>query len=136
VGVALDSSAPVLIRRAMARAHLHTRLDQGFPGGITGVFGERRFVVRRTALGWRVLVRHPYGRIARLRARPVDPAEAGDFASAEQVARALVREVLRREPSRAELRVVADRLLAGSGPRWEIGEDEVRAAAARLPRVA
>jgi len=120
----------------MARPHIYTRVDQSFPGGFPGAFGERRFVVRRTALGWRVLVRHPYGRISRLRGRPVAAAEAGDFASAEEVARALAREVLRREPSRAELRVVADRLLAGSGPRWEIGEDEVRAAAARLPRVA
>jgi hypothetical protein len=100
----------------------------------TGV--GRVFVIRRTALGYQVLARHPYGRVSRL--EPVGEAATAvgrGFASAEAVAHGLAREVLRREPGPGAACELA-RLLSGSGPRWELGEDEIRAALARDVRAA
>ena len=88
----------------------------------------RTFVVRRTALGFRVLIRHPYGRVTRL--GPAWRDGRADFASTEQVARAIARDALRRPPRREEVSQVAT-LLGGRSARWELHEADVRAAAAR-----
>jgi hypothetical protein len=95
----------------------------------------RVFVIRRGALGLRVLCRHPYGRVSWLEPGPAAQAVKGVFAGPEPAARALAREVLRQEP---EPGVVAElaRLLSGPGPRWEIGEDDVRRLLARTARAA
>lgn len=115
----------------MRGEHLRRRLQE-LPSHPSFAAG-RTFVVRRTALGYRALVHHAYGRVTRLG----PPARDGrpNFSDGVQVARALAREALRRGPREAEVTQVAA-LLAGPGWRWELHEDEVRAAAGRARRVA
>ena len=107
-------------------------------GGVhpaAGAASGRVFVIRRGALGLRVFCRHPYGRVSRLGPGAGGRGADGVFASAEAAARAVAREALRQEP---EPGVVADlaALLAGPGPRWEIGEEDVRRLLARTARAA
>ena len=106
-----------------------------------GLLGGRRYVARRSAGGLRVLVHHPYGRVARL--APSGPHEEARgvsalpdaFGSAAEAADAIARDVLRRAPEPG-LRSQLARLLAGPAPRIELDEDDVRALASRVARVA
>lgn len=110
-----------------------------------GPLGEsgRRYVARRGATGLRVLVHHPYGRVARLapgrRAGHLeavaDAAPADAFASPAEAAAAIARDALRRPPDPMLCDEIA-RLLDGPAPRVELDEEDVRALAGRLARVA
>lgn len=108
----------------MRGEHLRRRVGTGASGAPFA--GARTFVVRRTALGLRGFVHHAYGRVTRLAAG----AGAGKSASREELARAIGREALHRDPTAVESAAIAA-LLAGPGPRWELAEDEVRGTAGR-----
>ena len=106
--------------------------------------GGRRYVARRGATGLRVLVHHPYGRVARLapggRAGMRDatdaPAPLPDaFPSPAEAAAAIARDVLRRPPEPILCEEIA-RLLESPAPRVELDEEDVRALAGRIARVA
>jgi hypothetical protein len=100
-----------------------------------GAGAGRVFVVRRGALGLRVLCRHPYGRVSWLDPGSGARAADGVFADAESAARAVAREVLRQEPEPGAVAELA-RLLAGPGLRREMDEDDVRRLLARTARAA
>jgi len=89
---------------------------------------DRVFVVWQTALGYRVMVRHPYGRMERL--EPGDGREA--FTDPDAVVRAVGREVLGRALPELARDVLRRRLDTGGGPRWALAEEVVRQAAARF----
>jgi len=107
----------------------------------------RRYVARRGATGLRVLVHHPYGRIARLepgldsgrgaglREASRDPALRDAFPTPWEAAAAIARDALRRPPEPILCHELA-RLLEGSAPRVELEEEDVRALASRIARVA
>jgi hypothetical protein len=86
-------------------------------------------VVRRTVLGFWVLVHHPHGAVSGLREGSGSGAAGTRFANEAVLARALAREVLRRDPDADTVRRVA-RLLAAMGERLVLAEDELRRAAA------
>lgn len=116
---------------------MHGRIRErvGVAPAPAGVGAGRVFVIRRGALGLRVLCRHPYGRVSWLEPAAAARAADGAFPGAESAARAVAREVLRQEPEAGAVAELA-RLLAGPGPRWEIGEDDVRRLLARTARAA
>jgi hypothetical protein len=85
--------------------------------------------VRRTVLGFWVLVHHPHGAVSGLREVSGGGVAGTRFASAAALARALARDVLRRAPDAAAVRRV-EQLLAAMGERLVLAEDDLLRAAA------